>query len=69
MDYKKNHRNIKYKSSSARNQNTLNIYINMAHIKGFHFTQNIFYFALLDFFSSTCLGFQVTIKFNKPVQW
>lgn len=49
MDYEKNNHNIKYKWSSARNQNTLDIYINMAHIKGFHFTQNMFYFTSLDF--------------------
>lgn len=70
MDYEKNNNhNIKYKSSLACNQKNLDIHINMAHIKGFHFTQNISYLILLDFFSSTCLGFQVTMKFNKLVQW
>lgn len=47
---KTNNHNIKCKSSLALNQKTLDIYINMAHIKGFHFTQNIFYLTLLDFF-------------------
>lgn len=34
----------------ALDQETLDIYINMAHIKGFHFIQNISYLTLLDFF-------------------
>lgn len=53
MDYEENNNhNIKRKSSLALDQRTLDIYINTAHIKGFHFTQNIFYLTLLDFFFS-----------------
>jgi len=50
IDYEKNNHNFKCKSSLALYKKTLDIYINMAHIKGFHFTQNIFYLTLLDFF-------------------
>lgn len=53
MDYEKNNNhNIKYKSSLACNQKTLDIYINMAHITGLNFTQTMFYLALLGFFQA-----------------
>lgn len=58
MDYEKNNNhNTKCKSSLALDQKTLDIYINMAHIKGFHFTQNIFYLTLLDFLFQHLLWF------------
>lgn len=47
---KNNNHKIKCKSTLALNQKTWDIYMNMAHTKGFNSTQNIFHLTLLDFF-------------------